>query len=167
MRKLPRDCRIEEVDTGDKSCFVYVVRCSKKRAEEYRRRLQFIPTTDGTVARIRACKGRFRRRVVYRVMDVYVLSPMQRRGIATRLYELAAKEACRRRGRLGSFERERGAHSISFWEKQVAKGRAQRFKAPPMPAWFSSVGADASKWGASQDPFILDCNKASDLSGLK
>lgn len=66
-------------------------------------------------------------RVAYKVMRVDVDAEHRRKGVATKLYEAAANEACRRRSRLASTERNPGAHSIDFWRKQVAKGRAKAF----------------------------------------
>lgn len=53
------------------------------------------------------------------VDDVY-----QRRGLATKLYEAAAKEACRWLKSPLYSDYERSAAAQAFWEKQVRKGRA-------------------------------------------
>ena len=61
---------------------------------------------------------------VWAVDSIDVGGPYQRRRIGTQLYEAAAREACRRGGRLASTYRLPGAHSHAFWQKQIAKGRA-------------------------------------------
>lgn len=93
-----------------------------------RHSFEFVALCDGdlcgriTVHRsLRKVSGK----VVYKVDRIDVRSDVRRRGVATKLYETAANEACRRRGRLASLERISGAHSTAFWEKQVAKGRAK------------------------------------------
>lgn len=84
-------------------------------------------------------RGRLAGRVVYTVSTVYVEEPYRRLRVATRLYEAAAREACRRRSRLASTERHRDSYSNDFWRKQVNEGRATR------------VGSDA---------YILGCEEA-------
>lgn len=77
------------------------------------------------VGAIRAVRRKVARKVRYVVRGVNVLEPHRRKGIATELYEASAVEACRRRTPLASDERTRDAHSIDFWHKQLAKGRAE------------------------------------------
>lgn len=84
-------------------------------------------------------------RVAYKVMRIDVDIEYRRKGVATKLYEAAANEACRRRSRLASTERNPGAHSTDFWKKQVAKGRA---KAIPVR------GADPDRY---TQYLLLDC----------
>jgi len=93
-------------------------------------------------------------RVVYTVMRIDVDPEHRRKGVATKLYEAAANEACRRRARLASTERNPGAHSIDFWKKQVAKGRAKAF---PIR------GADEDRYTRY---LLLDC-PVMDLSGAR
>jgi GNAT superfamily N-acetyltransferase len=62
------------------------------------------------------------------IVNVEVNPAMQRQGIATRLYEAAAKEACRRDATpIGSNIRTLASPSNQFWAKQFAKGRAVRY----------------------------------------
>lgn len=60
----------------------------------------------------------------YAVVSYVVTEPSARRcGVGTRLYEAAAKWACRRDLRLAS-DNIRSANSECFWRKQKARGRA-------------------------------------------
>jgi GNAT superfamily N-acetyltransferase len=102
------------------------------------------------VGSIVAAKRKVRGRTVYVVKSVRVAEPMRRRGIATRLYEAAAQEACRRRGHLASMERRAEAYSHDFWAKQEAKGRVEVIR-PRI----------------EQPIYILDCAFARDLSGAR
>jgi GNAT superfamily N-acetyltransferase len=68
-------------------------------------------------------------RVIYTVDNVFVEPDARRRGVGTALYQAAAAEACRRRATLGSTERNPGAFSHDFWEKQRAAGRAELLRA--------------------------------------
>ncbi len=77
----------------------------------------------------------------------------RRRGIATKLYETAAKDACRAGEPLVSAYRVKDAHSNDFWAKQKRKGRAT----------VVGVRHDA---GAKIPVYALDCAKGTDLSGL-
>lgn len=62
--------------------------------------------------------------VLQRVNEIWVVPDLQRCGVGTRMYETAAREACRMRARLASDEiRSKAAHA--FWLKQVRKGRAE------------------------------------------
>lgn len=129
--------RIEEEDTGTRNTFAFRAFC------------------DGAeCGRITASRVDLRSRVVYRVGRVDVVESARRQGVATKLYEAAAAEACSRRGRLASTERNPGAHSIDFWEKQVRKGRADAF---PIR------GADAGRYTR----YVLKDCKQRDLSGLR
>lgn len=103
---------VREIDTGTRYGFAFEAEC------------------DGqSCGRIEAHKkfGKVGGKVVYAVMRVDVDAEHRRKGVATKLYEAAANEACRRRGRLASVERNPGAHSTDFWKKQVTKGRAKEF----------------------------------------
>jgi len=73
----------------------------------------------------------FRRR--FQVAYSWVLDDYQRRGIATRLYERAAAESCRRGGPLQS-DVIRSGESDSFWHKQWDKGRAE-YLTRDIPDW--------------------------------
>lgn len=57
------------------------------------------------------------------VSYVLVNEGYKRCGIGTRLYEMAARDACAKGIRLQS-DRRRSAYSEKFWQKQVNKGRA-------------------------------------------
>lgn len=147
--RLPPHCALRDVDIGAKKCFEFEITCAKRRAGV-----------------IQACQTKHRRRVVYSVTDVHVHPDFRRKGIATALYEAAAQEACRRRSRLASTARNMWAHSYAFWLKQVQKGRAQRYaKRPPWPRT-PATEKSSSDWATMRDVFILDCDKASDLSGV-
>lgn len=65
-------------------------------------------------------------RVSWNVRGIYVDGDHRRQRIGTRLYEAAAREACRRRGQLVSVagNRDAGAHSHDFWAKQARLGVA-------------------------------------------
>ena len=64
----------------------------------------------------------------WNVANVEVEPEFRRQGVATALYEAAAKEACRRDAvSIGSTYRPTGAASNQFWAKQFAKGRAVRY----------------------------------------
>lgn len=78
----------------------------------------------GSINVVRAI-GKIDGRVAWFVNGINVDADRQRQGIGTKLYEAAAAEACRRRGRLASLGRHRnpGAHSHDFWAKQARKGR--------------------------------------------
>jgi GNAT superfamily N-acetyltransferase len=58
------------------------------------------------------------------VGDIAVHPEFRRLKIATRIYEEAAKEACKRGLPLASYYRS-GHRSQAFWEKQIRKGRAK------------------------------------------
>lgn len=61
------------------------------------------------------------------IVHVDVEPAFQRQGVATKLYEAAAKEACRRGAMpIGSNIRTLKSPSNQFWAKQFAKGRAAR-----------------------------------------
>jgi len=83
------------------------------------------------------------------VESIMVWETLQRKGVATKLYEQAAKDACKKGARLVSRDRMPGAHSNDFWEKQHRKGRVEKH----------GKGEDAI--------YVLDCAHSSDLSGLK
>lgn len=88
--------------------------------------IEFEALCDGAhCGRLRAHRKAVGGRVIYSVDRVDVDEPYRRQRVATRLYEAAHAEACRRRSRLGSTERNPGAHSHDFWAKQLAKGRAE------------------------------------------
>lgn len=105
--------RVIEDETGGKFSFRFRALCATSIDEQ---RCGYIEATRAP----RKVAGR----VVYKVTNVFVDESRRRQGIATKLYEAAAREACRRRGRLASTERNPGAHSNDFWRKQFVKGRA-------------------------------------------
>jgi len=87
---------------------------------------------------------------VWRVSSIDTEAAAQRKGLATRLYEEAAKHVCARGGVLISNNRLPGAKSQDFWWKQVQKGRARR------------VGEGEFVHAS----VVLDCAHAGDLSGV-
>jgi GNAT superfamily N-acetyltransferase len=115
---LPRGCKIREKQTGGKNCFHLQIDCPQ---------LFFNPQRGSEAGSIVVCRHRRKRRVVYGVQSLFVQPSLRRRGLATALYEAAAAEACRRRGRLASISRATESGSYGFWQKQVAKGRARRW----------------------------------------
>ncbi len=97
------------------------------------------------------------------VNNVVVKDRYQRQGLATALYEAAARAACADGLPLASPSRLRDAKSTPFWEKQVRKGRAVRIARPHRYLAFGL------KRGREQmDVFIMDspCDHASDLSEM-
>lgn len=103
---MSKGCEIREVDLGSKNRFMFELVCDgKKRAD------------------ISAARVKIAGKVRYVVRGVNVLQSFRRKGMATRLYEVAAAEACRRRAPLASDERV-GDISRKFWAKQLRKGRA-------------------------------------------
>lgn len=128
----PASLEIRERETGGKNTFHFEAWLGESRVGE-----------------IYASKSRLGGHVVYAVRSVDVPFAHRRKGIATKLYEAAAQEACRRRARLASVERTTSAHSHTFWVKQLEKGRAQ------------VVGRDKTP------KYVLDCAFARDLSGVK
>lgn len=87
---------------------------------------------------------------VMKVRNIEVNPKHQRKGLATKLYQAAAKAACEEGRVLVSNDRQIGAHSNDFWLKQAAKGRA--------------IIDGCSK---GQPVFVLRCFAANDLSGLR
>lgn len=77
----------------------------------------------------------------------------RRSGIATRLYEAAARFSCEEWGRpLGSdYRGSRAPGAEGFWQKQYRKGRAERIGSEDSPA----------------NQFVLSCPAPDDLSGLR
>jgi GNAT superfamily N-acetyltransferase len=103
---MAKKCEIREVDLGAKNQFMYELVCGGERQ-----------------AAISAARMKVAGKVRYVVTGVNVLESFRRKGLATRLYEAAAGEACRRRAPLASRERV-GGMSRHFWAKQMRKGRA-------------------------------------------
>lgn len=106
-------CEIREGDTGGRTSFAFEAFCDGR-----------------VVGQIRAHKTRTKARghgTLFDIDGISVNVDWRRRGLATMLYEHAAAEACRRRGRLASFG-PRAATTKQFWEKQLAKGRAERIR---------------------------------------
>lgn len=108
------------------------------------------------VGAIMAARKKFAGKVRYAVFGVNVLEKARRQGIATRLYEAAAAEACRRRAPLASFERVGGGRSRAFWDKQMRKGRAKVL---------SKRGGYED--GKRSEVFELTCPAPADLSGKR
>lgn len=133
----PAGLQLREVDTGSKRAFEFQAYLDGERVGEI-----------GVVRRNEKIGGR----VVYAVHRVRVEEAARRKGIATKLYEAAAQEACRRRSRLASTGRDPKAHSHDFWAKQAAKGRAE-----VLPG----------RGERGQPVYILDCAFARDLSGAR
>ena len=100
-------CKIQTVDLGGKHEFMF--ECVDRRGER--------------LAGIRAVRRKVAGRMRYVVRGVMVLEGNRRQGLATKLYESAAAEACKRRAPLASDERV-GDISREFWAKQLRKGRA-------------------------------------------
>jgi GNAT superfamily N-acetyltransferase len=89
-----------------------------------RNRFRFEANCDGqSVGRIEVHKTKVAGKTRWTVTEVRVRKQYRRRGIGTKLYEVAAAEACRRRAPLASTDRV-GDVSRHFWAKQIAKGRA-------------------------------------------
>jgi len=120
-------------DTGGRISFAYRAHCD-----------------DAVCGHIYACRSKAKvgGKVVYVVKTIEVDEKVRRRGVATKLYEAAANEACRRRGHLASVGRNPGAYSNDFWEKQEAKGRAVRVRQPGGQPAFVLVECPASRAGA-------------------
>jgi GNAT superfamily N-acetyltransferase len=162
---LPSGCRIRDKPTGGKNCFHLQLDCPH---------LFFRPQKSSTLGTIVVCKHKRRRRVVYGVQSLFVQPDLRRRGLATALYEAAAAEACRRRGRLASIARAAESGSYAFWQKQAMKGRADHYR------WWRVKGQreyiDPEIVGDIMNPlslsplydlFILkDCPAPTDLSGF-
>lgn len=97
--------------------------------------------------------------VFWPVLDVHVREQHQRKGVATALYEHAAKYLCRNKlGPLVSTSRMMEAKSVDFWKKQERKGRAKRIKQPRL--YLGRARGD------NMDIFVLDPCEHRDLSGL-
>lgn len=63
---------------------------------------------------------------VVRIEAVGIHREYRGRGIGTKLYETAARAACRRFGRPLASAGDRTHRSEGFWKKQLAKGRATK-----------------------------------------
>lgn len=131
----PPGLQIREAETGSRIAFAFDAYLDGERV--------------GSIMGVRQ-NQKVRGRVVYKVSNVKVAEGQRRRGVATKLYEAAAQEACRRRSRLASLERRAMAYSHEFWQKQAAKGRAEVIER------------------RNQQPiYVLDCAFARDLSALR
>jgi len=62
---------------------------------------------------------------IMRIHRIFVKPEHRRSGIATRLYEAAAKISCEKYARPLASDRTRSLEAEAFWKKQVAKGKAQ------------------------------------------
>lgn len=125
-------CEIIEVDTGSKNSMEFMAVCDQAHRGS-----------------IKAFKTKAGGKTVYTVRDIYVDAKSRRQRLGTRLYEAAAREACRRRSRLASTGRLDNAFSHDFWAKQERKGRAKRINRR-----------------GQQPIFILDCPVTS-LDGIR
>lgn len=103
---MSKRCEIRQIDMGGKNEFFFELVCNGKRQ-----------------AAIHAAKKKIAGKVRFVVRGVNVLEQFRRKGLGTKLYEMAAQEACRRRAPLASDERI-GDMSREFWAKQIRKGRA-------------------------------------------
>jgi hypothetical protein len=104
-----------------------------------------------------------RDRGIFAVSNIEVSEQFRRCGLATRLYTVAAKEACSRGMPLQS-DTTRSKYSQGFWEKQVAKGRARcimtaKSDGPPRPDYDGPLYRRGDC-----EAFELRC-PATDLSG--
>lgn len=131
----PPGLEIHEAETGSRIAFAFDAYLDGERV--------------GSITGVRL-NDKIRGRVVYKVSNVKVAEGQRRRGVATKLYEAAAQEACRRRARLASLERRAMAYSHEFWRKQAAKGRAEVIERRN-----------------EQPVYVLDCAFARDLSSLR
>lgn len=61
------------------------------------------------------------------VYEIGVKPSAQRRGVATKMYEAAAKELCRRFNVPLRSDAARTNEADAFWKKQLRKGRAEEF----------------------------------------
>jgi GNAT superfamily N-acetyltransferase len=103
---MTKRCEIRQLDMGGKNEFFFELVCGGERQ-----------------AAIHAARKKVAGKVRFVVAGVNVLESFRRQGLATKLYEAAAQEACRRRAPLASYERI-GDMSRHFWDKQMRKGRA-------------------------------------------
>lgn len=130
--------RIEEIPTGGRS-FQLV---AHNRFGEDVGWLEAYPTKMGG-------------RKVFVVDTIEVTEEVRRQGVATQLYEAAARLACSKRSVLGSQDRLQGAWSNEFWEKQLAKGRAIQLKPKTGPVTRGTTR------------YMLTSCESFDLSGLR
>jgi GNAT superfamily N-acetyltransferase len=155
-------CVITEGGTGVRNSFLFDAVCHGVYA--------------GTI-RVYKTRAKVRRKTLWVVAHISVEDRFRRRGVATRLYEAAAQEACRKRGHLASLERSFGAYSLDFWLKQEELGRAMRVPRPReynkisrgiLDAPLSPVATKERRDRIADmyDAFILDCDYAADLSEL-
>lgn len=155
MSKLPKGCRLVEEDTGTKNQAAFHITCEDVRSA----------MGGDKIARIQIHKKKQKilGKTVYTVSGVVVDEAFQRRGLATVLYEAAAVEACRRKARLASTERNFEARSLDFWLKQERKGRAIRVSQRHLYKL-----TDPGKAPGMYDAFMLrDCEEPIDLSGFQ
>lgn len=105
------------------------------------------------VGYISVCRGKGPEGMdVHKVFTVSVDEEHRRSGVATKLYEAAAQEACRRGAPLASLQRDPWAFSNAFWQKQEKKGRVQVFGEP---------GSDR------QTAYVLPCPAPASLAGRR
>lgn len=97
------------------------------------------------------------------VSDIRVSPKLQRCGVGTKLYEQAARFACKTFREPLHSDVERSAMSNRFWQKQVEKGRAvcvAKTGAPDIsvPDWMATTG----RGGCTR--YRLSCPAPTDLS---
>jgi GNAT superfamily N-acetyltransferase len=92
----------------------------------------FIIWNQGARSKITVCKDRFSEQATtpdiedgWSVTEITVHKDMRRRGIGTRLWEAAMREACKRGGPFRSDVDRRG-NADRFWEKQLRKKRVKQ-----------------------------------------
>ena len=104
----------------------------------------------------------------YRVAMVKVDKGLQRTGVATKLYEDAARLSCRE-GRALRSDDARTASTQRFWEKQERKGRATcAERIPPNPAERDRARDDMSIYGRGGCAYYrLPCPAPSSLAGTR
>lgn len=127
-----RGATVQEVPTGSKRSF----------------ELEYVEEDGSVLGRLQAAKVKRAGRTVWDIKGVFVQAAHRRKGIATKLYEAAAREACARRAPLASTDVRAGT-TEAFWKKQLAKGRA------------SILGK-----GRERPWYILDCPPPASLAAL-
>lgn len=99
--------------------------------------------------------------LVRAVEHIEVVTGARRRGIATMLYEAAAKDACRAAEPLVSYYRTRGAKSAQFWKKQKGKARAE-----VVGSFFVASDAKPGKTARGRPIYAHDCAAGTSFAGL-
>lgn len=92
------------------------------------------------------------------ISTIHVDEDVRRKGIATRLYEIAAEEACKR-GRVLRSDEELSDEAMGFWKKQYGKGRAWWHEDP----FWEDIERQGEEWFPG-DYFSLPCPPPRSLS---